>query len=407
MVDPQVRAAHPWAMRRMVPAVIPGLMLGVAVAVDRIVSWIWHRAGTWPVAGLARGGLAVMAAALVVVQVGGVARVSYPSGRTASTAAMWDQLQALDDDLPPVRPGFAGNSSDAAGVGKRLAPALELVWGHPTYSIPDRTLLADELQMLQNLVTSAWAQDRAVYLVDVGGHLCPYVDSWQLEAVERDSVSVPRVRPGVTTCPVATDVETYRFDLDLYRLSAAEAATAWSTIHVSPAMGSLLYLRSGFSDQDVAPTQEPYRWTLGDARLVLPWPAGYESIDLDLALDWSDWRPEGTPPAEFAVYVEGQLAGELPAGKTWGRRTMKMAVEDVEDIGAPGIEITLVSDLWDTEGGSQLGVSFYGMDVDLVGGSVSFDYPTCVARTMRVLGRIGYSDGGNGSMRTRHIEYRS
>ena len=183
---------------------------------------------------------------------------------------------------------------------------------------------------------------------------------------------MPRVRAGATTCPTLDDVENYHFTLDVYRLSTQPEPDEWTAITVSAGMGSLVYLRDGFTDQDVAPTQEPYRWTLGDARIVLPWPADYESVDLDLTLDWSDWRPEGTSPAEFAVYIEGKLAAELSAGETWGRRPMEISAHGIHDIDGPGIEIRLVSDLWKTEGSEQeLGVSFYGMQAELVGGVVA------------------------------------
>jgi hypothetical protein len=57
------------------------------------------------------------------------------------------------------------------------------------------------------------------------------------------------------------------------------------------------------------------------------------------------------------------------ASRSSGRQVLLIKANDVIDRDQTGLDIRLVSDCWTVEGAQQeLGIGFYGMEVELIGG---------------------------------------
>ena len=424
-----VNPVHPWAMRRLVPIVMPVLALCAAAPLTRPADsmrctedlaespthgtlvrdqspreGLFRRRVARP--GLAQGlsgskvgrrpsmfspkpffgwasrlrpGLARVARRLaptglalaLIAQAFGIFRCSYPILLHQERQGLWNQLEALAKRLP----AGAVLLFDDGPLGARLTQATELVFGFPSYTLRDTDAIQSNSRVVDRLIESAMARDRPVYLVLTGENLRWRPDRWLFASQGAQRFSSPVLRPVWGRPPNAADIVPHAFLADLYAvLPAGDGPTKAGSRRVGsvPAgPGSYPYLRSGFHRLEGAEANEDFRWTKGDALVIVPWPDPDPTSPADfcLRLRVSGWRPPQAEPPHLVVKAEGITLFDQQVADLLAPGTLAIPAESVSNQGAPQLEIRIVTDTWNPAAlrGSldrrDLGIMFFGLQV--------------------------------------------
>ena len=358
---------QPWAVRRLMPIVMPTLALTIAstLTLANAVPSLDH-------AFLPRGslrGLAIGLSALVITALAGfVGRRSFPVVFHRERAGLWQQLERTAGAFP----GDAVLLFDNGNASQGLTQVMELVFGRTSLVIqqsPPRETGSE----LDRVIQSALEQDRPVYLIVTNGDLAWWPDQWTFVESGMFEIQVPVLRQPEGRRPAAKDVVTQTLWLDTYQIRSNVKSSGSSeeskAIEVPAAgAGSYLYLRDGFHSWYRDTKGRLTRWTEGQATIMLPWPASEqeEAADFCLRLDIAGGRPAGEGAAYVTVMVENRelFKAELP--KSFSPQSLDVPVTSITNENDPQLEIQLISTTWDAPAvGDErvLGVLFYGMEL--------------------------------------------
>ena len=279
--NPLERSVHVWAMRRFVPVVLPLLMLavsmGLAACLDRVASmfrgWAAAAAGVLLVALVARPTLALAGEPIwrgAVEQVGELARAFPPSSVVVTT------------------PGLAGT---------HLSTSLAYLHDIDTVLVQRREPRAP---LLQQAILGWLASGRPVYLAFAEGDRLEFpAPSLTLSEQRSASVQVPQLE--ITGDRAPQGVFRPRYGIRLWRMTRREP---FAVDVGNPPDDTLLFTMRGFYEPESdARADGTFRWTGAEASLAVP---SGTRITLTLA----GARPEGVPPAEISLLVNGRGAVE-------------------------------------------------------------------------------------------------
>jgi len=344
-----VTPVHPWAVRRLLPAVWPTLAVGIATLVVSPWTDIRARIGRLP---SLLGGLVRWAAALAMLAA--MLATTWPILLHKEYDGFWNQLQAVASDLEPGAVLILDSSPISAG----LSQPLEMLFGHPSFCVP--VAVGDDVgPQLDRLVSQAREAGRPPYLLTTGGDLDWYPAGGILRHQSRRTVDVPSLRQTSDGPPTREDVSQLLFSVDVYEIADSEPSTS---LIIAAAPADAPFLRDGFSAAEGTSEQGFVRWTDGDARLILPQhlvPDG----PLRLALVLSSGRSNST---EVSVWLQGALLDTivLPAG--FDPQTVEWTLDGPLPACDGHTKLTLTSDTWSPANGDarQLGIVFHSLTVE-------------------------------------------
>ncbi|NLG48547.1 MAG: hypothetical protein GX552_00380 [Chloroflexi bacterium] len=351
---PLVTPVQPWAMRRMVPTVLPSLAIGGAALLAEGLALLRRLAGSSPSPKLAASvsfgllGLALVGQGVLI----GQHTESFLLHREAE--GFYTQLEAFAQSFPEGAVLFFDNGS----VGQRLPQAMELVFERTSLSVRKLTT-HDTQDVLDMLIGSAKADGRRVFLIATDGRFTGWPEGWELTPQRFQVIDTPVLRTNEDRAPNAQDLVNRRLSLDIYEIVPREGTPELTeALDVPLGPGSYPYLQSGFSwcEQDAA--GDYMRWTTGDGLVAIPWPATapHAPASFCLTLQVTGGRPDDHQPAQLVVEAEGVEVArqELPDGFTQGR--IQVNVQELHNQGDPALEIQLHSNTWSPDGQRQLGV---------------------------------------------------
>ncbi|MBN1400568.1 MAG: hypothetical protein JXA74_07010 [Anaerolineae bacterium] len=367
--SPMVAPVHPWAMRRLVPIVMPALALGASHAIVRGAAWIRAHLDQSRARGVARC-VYPLAALLVLVQAFTIGQRAWPLLRHHEYAGMWSQLEAFAGRFPPG----AVLLFDDGEIGWKLAPTMEMVFDLPSFVLQDREAIRSDSPVTDRLIQSAFAGERQVFFIvtDDGSNWRP--PQWHLEGQFLEQVEVPVLRHPTGRPPNATDLAQLVFTLDVYQVLPvveAQSHTAVQSVSVRMGPGSYPHLTSGFYAVETTPEGDSFRWTQDEALIVLPWPGEdtAEPADFCLKVDLSGWRPEGERVAHLVLEAEGipLLEQDLDPQARWAK--LEVSGRDIENVNLDDLELSLQSNTWNAAAFSNgaderdLGIVLYGLEL--------------------------------------------
>jgi hypothetical protein len=344
---PMIVPVHPWAMRRLLPQVLPALTLGLAAAPLTLSQRL--RARALPTDRLATAPGWLLGIALVLM----AARPGLFLWQHAERGGEWASLAALHAHLPADACLLVEGADTALG----LPQPLLYIWGHPTLSLPLDGAGAPPAAT-DHAVWVAVEAGRPVYLLLTEGRLRWFPDAWRFEPVAAVPASWPILAQPNGRPPTAADIFTQTLTLDLYRITSALGAEAAPALDGCQPVGAGAYaaLRGGFYPAESAADGAAFRWTDGDATIALPWPEG-ESFEIVAHLAGA--RLEGAAPAELTVVAEGETLYTATLEPSFAPQPLRLSVEGLENIGAPELELRLLSTTFNPDGGRPLGVMVY------------------------------------------------
>lgn len=357
-----VTPVHPWAMRRLLPVILPALALGAA---DLI-----HGRG-FPHQTPARPPRALLAAIDRLVRVAaslalGIASltISFPLLGHTELRGFWSQLTSSVADLPPSSLLILDNGSYSRG----LSQPMELLLGFPSFAVPAESRSAG--QALDALVDQAHADDKPVIFISSNGDLQWHPQNSRMEHLAAHSIEAPALRQRPDGPPRSEDIGQVQIRLDSYRVLPSDADTLSSPRRMvaQAGPGSYPFLRGGFYPMEGSPESGFVCWTDGEARIILPWPGSSQPLaSFDLTLLVASGRPEGMAcHTELSAEDRIVFQGQLPSG--FGPQTIRVCVQALANSGSDDLEFTLRSDTWTPPGGEtrRLGVLFHELDIQPV-----------------------------------------
>jgi hypothetical protein len=280
---PQVSPDHPFAIRRFVPVVIPGIAFFACYAVVRILA-------------RARGRMAPFAGAAVALLV-----VPFLVGLP------WDALRLAEG---------RGLSQQIAALAKRLPPDVVVADQEVSALAPDLVLHHERPVVPVNFADStraalalAWAAER--HAAGVSALLLHRLGQFPVNAELESApgiVELQRTRLAPTWSPPATEIVTEREVLQLSRVHVLPPTTD-RIFGGAPLWGAE---ETGFLRPEVAPFGT-FRWTDGAATIAVPTLPGneFDRIKVDLfALE----RPGRATRVEISVNGNVVLSEALPGG---------------------------------------------------------------------------------------------
>lgn len=374
-----VTPLHPWAMRRLVPLVMPMLALSTSAALVGMVSrGAFLLAYLRPFAGrLFQKAFFLVGIILFGGLVYGIAQKTYPILWHRERQGLYAQLKALDGHFSPRSVVLMGTGLYA----EQLAPTMQFLLGHPTFILRQDDAVQSDSPIVARLLANAQAAGRDIFYVATGEAYRPLPQGWALEHAGGQVIRTPILLYPWGHPPNGHDLAIETFLADVYRVvpMVQNPTTSFGQGFAVPlGLGSYPYLLEGFYGYEQPNGHDPYRWTDGRAVVQVPWPRGTELTPLCVEIDASPGRPSQVPLPRIALEAEGTPVGQA-AFETAERRTLAFVVQDIQDKDGDGrLTLTLTSDTWvpaDVSGSNdarRLGVMLYGI-------TVAFD-GTCPAK---------------------------
>lgn len=312
---PRAYPVQPWAIRRFVPEVLPGLILLAAYFLVRVPLW-----------GSARGQQIVRLAGVVVL----IGVVAYPTrvlAGHAEYAGAWDQVEGLAGDLPP-RAVLLFNGT---GAGEAVAQPLTYLYDRPSFVVEPKE---PDLGAIEALTNTWLDEGRPVYFAI--SEMAPWLADFRTRLLPAGTVHLafPRLKATVDGAP--STVAAVDWYVDLYRLRRQAVDVPVDRLEMEA--GELGYLLSGFYERETSPAGETYRWTDGAARLRVPVEESARGLELRMA-----GPPPDVAPAAVSVVVDGVVAARWQQANGF----------DVRDVALPAtaaadgwLDVELRSDTW-------------------------------------------------------------
>lgn len=357
--NPRVTTMHPWAMRRLVPVVLPCLILGAAAIPTTILELAWNPALRCK----SRSAVLFITSAIVTAAFGwALVQKSLPFLNHRERAGTFQALRQFAAGLPEKSLLLFDDNTSS----QQLTAVMEIVFGRQSLVLYDNDT-DGTLPMVDRTIASALAAGYKVFYVETG----PDSSDWKPE----EWVISPYMSQALVTLataqvwgrpPAASDLYPQVLFLEAYEVMADQSVDAKAEIDIPVSDGDYAYLRDGFHQMEVDASGRIFRWTDGLGTLRLAWPGNTDAqASFCLVLQLSGGRPEGEQPAQLVVSVERSnvLSEILPAD--FGVYTLKIPVKTI-NTGAPELEIELIStsfqvnDSLATASTRSLGVMFYG-----------------------------------------------
>jgi hypothetical protein len=360
-IDPKVNPVHPWAMRRLVPMVLPAFALGAAGLIAEGLIHLRRLPTRRSLGAVVRWGAAWGALILLGWLVLSTGERTRPLLLHKELGGFYRQAQAAAERFPTN----AVLLFDNGPIGERLTQVFEFVFGRVSLALqftPDDRPDSE----VDRLIEAAQAVGRPVYLVVTDGNLTWRPDRWQLSSRGASKIETTVLRPSEGRPPQASDVVSRTLWLDIYEILPVTKATEASlpaklplVIPVGP--GSYPFFRDGFWGWVTDDQGKAFRWSNGAGQIVAPWPAApaVGCLEIDLA----GGRSKEDEPAHLQVQVEGERLydGVLPPGFEVQR--LRIPLREIVNHELPGLEIQLLSNTWQPAGDNPLGVLVYGLQV--------------------------------------------
>jgi hypothetical protein len=358
---------HPWAVRRLVPVVMPTLALTTAAVLtvgdatpDLEFLSIPRRSLSWGVTGLS-----VIAIASLATSIG---QRSLPILFHRERAGLWRQLEAVSETFPDD----AVLLFDNGNVSQGLTQAMELIFGRTSLVI-QQSPPTDTDSEVDKVIEDALDQTRSVYLIVTNGDLEWWPEQWGFVQQGAFEIQVPVLRQPEERRPEAEDVVTQTLLLDIYQIRpSADLETTGNSsgiIEVPAAgAGSYPYLRGGFHNWYKDAEGRTTRWTDGRAVIMMPWPASQPGATADfcLTVDLAGGRPADEEPVYLSVMAEGEELFSDQLSRAFSSQRLMIPAVSVENENRPELEIRLISTTWEASSvGDErvLGVLFYGIEL--------------------------------------------
>ena len=282
-----------YAMRRYVPSVLPTLVIGIAVLLDRL--WLSSRgkqAGRW------------LAVALLLLLLGHNLWTDRIFARQVDYRGVMDELEQVAQTVPD-NTILLINDSAPVGWGDVLGIPLTYIFGKPVVTwrntLDDPGLLAERLASWQS-------QGIEVWMIPGEQAMKQEIPGWSLEFVDYRGIRSYVLESSYEYMP--QEAVPIGFNVGFYRLVPDSEVQLELPYLVEVGEGDFLVLQAGFYDSELLGDQ-PYRWTEPEATMVLPGEllSGAGSIRLSLAA----YRPEdGTVPVELVL--GGESLGTIQVG---------------------------------------------------------------------------------------------
>jgi len=364
-VRPMVTSVHPWAVRRLVPFIIPTYLVG-AVQLLRyareLALRLWPNQTAWKVATALALSSALGLASLPLI------KVSLPFVTYREAAGLWQQLVQLEN----LYPEDAVLIFDDGAYGTRLPQVMELAFGREVISLVEQPG-ADELARLEQALADLQDEGKDAYFSVVDGDMKWESPRFGLVAHASQWISAPRVVYVSDPPPAATDRGTMEFLVDIYQVvpDSGSAASIGEVFSVLPAEGSRPYLVQGFLGLEYDAAGRPFRWTSGDSVLALPLPSKFASDALMavISLELSGWRPGNAPYPELLIEAQGISPFTIMLEGDFVPQTVHVQVPVPREFDERQLELRLSCDPWypqdyGIEDSRALGVIFYAAAVE-------------------------------------------
>jgi hypothetical protein len=360
---PLVNPVHPWAMRRFVPFIIPMLVTGAVWAFQ----YLWNKAHPAiertrlaQIALLAGLSFALAFSTVPLVQ------ISAPFVSYTETAGLWEQLVALDS----LYPENAVLIFDDGAIGRRIPQVMELVLDRGVISLA-RPLEGERASRLDETMDEVISEGGRVFFNAIDGNQSWASERFGLVSAGSLEVTAPRVQYMRPPPPRASNIGTMRFLVDIFEVvPIAEARLPMTEKYVVPiGEGSFPHLVQGFYGLEYDPAGQPFRWTRGEARIVVALPEDLPATaEVDVWLDLAGWRPESAGEPEVTIHVQGQPVMSTQLVQVFAPQQLHVSVPAEAVNGQQQLEIELASSTWiPTDYGMSdtrtLGVIYYGATV--------------------------------------------
>ena len=368
-LNPFVNPVHPWAMRRMIPVIMPALALCSAGLLTEGAEQIRLALPSRPFRIIPKWAVSLAATLVFLVVAYATSLRTRPFLTYQERQGLWRQIEALAEDFPPGAVLLFDNGE----TGVRLTPVMEMVFGHPSFVLWDTETIRSDSKVVDRLVEAAMAQGRAVYLVITDGDLNWRPERWQLVSHKAQRIDTPTLGYVWGRPPGAADKAQHMFWVDTYVvLPAAEDSSTtaqgqMSEIPIGP--GSYPYLQQGFYGFEVDGSGTVFRWTRSEAFITIPWPAETPNMETDFCLEFvvCGGRAPEAEATHLVVEAEGVELFRSALDKAFERRTLRLPVHALTNHGSPQLEIRLGCNAWKPAdyGNAQdlraLGVMLYGV----------------------------------------------
>lgn len=360
LMNPAINPVHPWAVRRLVPVVLPLLALGAGGLLAGGIELSKHLTDRVKSFAPGRWALGVGVTILFLLQSYVIARVSWPLWTHQEMKGFYRQLESIVGQLP----SNALLIFDNGQVGERLTQAFEFLFDRPALSIRSTPASATESEIDQ-LIEVARNRGRRVFFVVTDGTLQWWPKRWELVSQGASKIETELLRPIHGRPPGASDIITRTLWLDLYEVLpvAEDTSAADLPMTVPIGVGSYPYFRTGFENWELTATGEPIRWTKGEGHVTLPWPGDDDGhlSNLCLILQVAGGRPGEDEQASLDIHVERQqvFSSILPPG--FDVQTLQLPLRDVWNSDEAGLDIILRSNTWNPDGNRVLGVLVHGI----------------------------------------------
>jgi hypothetical protein len=288
---------HIYAMRRYAPIVMPMLMIYAAYAIIRIGQARFRGAR------LVAGTLAVLLLAGMLYQ----ARFVLPQRDLRGAV---DQVTALNAQLKPDAIVLIAEPAENAFADTFGAP-LRFIFGHDVATIRGKGPRTQEF--LQALLSRARAEQRPVQLLAVEPILMEVREALHLTPAAEFTIQLRQLMNTFFDYPSA--IQTAHYGIEIYDVADRQAAAASLAAPLEIDVGTMdtAYLRSGFYSKEPLPGMTA-RWTAQEAVVDVPLSV---ALPVTIAVRAMTYRPDGVPPAEVEVYLDGQKIGQFVPYETW------------------------------------------------------------------------------------------
>jgi hypothetical protein len=356
---------HPWAMRRLVPVVMPAL----AVTTASILTVVDFRPASARLRGaiLRKWGLAGLSVFCVASLAIAIGWRSLPILFHRERAGLWRQLESMTNELP----SNAVLLFDNGNISQGLTQAMELIFDRVSLVIQQNPS-SDRDSEVDILIETALDQERPVYLVVTNGDLAWWPERWRFVDARGYKIEVPVLRQPKERLPSAQDLVTQTLLLDMYQIKPVTGSLGAGDlpvpVNISAGFGSYPYLRKGFHKWYSNPEGVVTRWTDGEAVVMVPWLTvdSRSSVDFCIALDVAGGRPLEETPVNLVVTVEGVEVFEDQLDRSFTPETLRIPVRAIRNEKNTQLEIQLDSTTWDASkvgDDRTLGVLFYGLQL--------------------------------------------
>lgn len=276
LYDPLEDGDHIWSMRRFVPVVLPGLLLILAAAVNRVVESIYVEYRT----------AATITAGLLLVGLLG------RPGLAVAGQPLWDRALDQSAELASAFPANAAVLMSPELAGTHIQTAL-------AYMHDVDTILVQEQQpgpLLRDVVLDWMARGREVFIVvDRQGFSFPAPDL-TLQEFREARIDVLTLEQTLERLPQALVESSAR--MRILRVAGGDDAALppRTAVNIGNPADDIVSNLTGFYAAEQDPTAGPYRWTREVASFAIP--AGGRVM-----LVLAGGRSAGAPPAEISVWA--------------------------------------------------------------------------------------------------------